>query len=93
MRFYGKLLSGFTTGLGRTAVLSTKLKAILHGVRTAKQCGFRKVIIESNNLEAVDMLNAVLEMHSNCNSIIRAMRDLLELGNSFWFIHGIWESN
>ncbi|XP_021603296.1 uncharacterized protein LOC110608387 [Manihot esculenta] len=79
--------------VGRACILSAELKAILYGVRVAKQCGFRKVIVESDNLEAIHMLNVVSEVHRNYNSIICAIRDLLESGDNFSFIHGTRESN
>lgn len=79
--------------VGRACILSAELKAIFYGVTVAKQCGFRKVIVKSDNLEAIHMLNVVSEVHSNYNSIICAIRDLLESGDSFLFIYGIRESN
>ncbi|MBA0815447.1 hypothetical protein Gohar_000217 [Gossypium harknessii] len=53
----GDWISGFSRSLGVATVLHSELWAILDGLNLAWDRGFRKIILESDSKEAIDIIN------------------------------------
>lgn len=89
----GTWLLGFTMQFGKSTILMAELKAIFHGIRLVKQRCFRRVVVENDNMEVVNMLNGLTLVHGCYSSIIQAIRGLIEQGDCFSFFYGARETN
>ena len=74
----GSWLIGFCKSLGLHSVIEAELYAILLGLKLGHQMGFRKILLYSDSLDAVNVL-----MRDSCHedhplrAVIREIRDLL----------------
>ncbi|KAK5777246.1 hypothetical protein PVK06_045213 [Gossypium arboreum] len=83
----GNWIVGFTRYLGNYEVIDSELWGILDGVQIALDCGFRKVIIRIDNIEAVNLIHEGVSGGSNSALVMRIVLLLKSL--SHWNLQHI----
>ncbi|XP_065859834.1 uncharacterized protein [Euphorbia lathyris] len=79
----GAWMSGFTHNLGLGSSFSTELWGILSGVKLARSLGIKRLSVESNNKEAINMISDKHAICLNSQNLIKAIK---RLGSSFEFL-------
>ncbi|MBA0550997.1 hypothetical protein Golob_021901 [Gossypium lobatum] len=83
----GDWIVGFTRYLGNCEVIDSELWGILHGLQIALDRSFQKVIIQTDNLEAVDLIHERVYECSNF-ALVRRILSFLKL-SSHWNLQHI----
>ncbi|KAK5770194.1 uncharacterized protein LOC108462408 [Gossypium arboreum] len=73
----GNWIVGFTRYLGNCEVIDSELWGILDGLQIALDCGYRKVIIRIDNLEAIKLIHGV--SNGSNSALVRRILLLLKL--------------
>ncbi|KAF7838057.1 putative ribonuclease H protein [Senna tora] len=74
--YLGNFLASFTKYLGDCSVLQAELYAIANGLEVAWSLGFRKVVIESDSLTAVNLLKTPVRSTHPCAAILFRIQTL-----------------
>ncbi|KAK8999406.1 hypothetical protein V6N11_070573 [Hibiscus sabdariffa] len=82
----GDWLLGFNKFIGFTQSLQSELWAILTGLRLARDNGYERLLIQSDNLEVITRLNATTAT-SDVNALVRA---IVRLRNADWIMRFQW---
>ncbi|MBA0731830.1 hypothetical protein Gogos_015953, partial [Gossypium gossypioides] len=69
----GNWIVGFTRYLDNCEVINSELWGILDGLQIALDCGYRKVIIRIDNLEAVNLIHEGVRNGSNFTLVRRIL--------------------
>ncbi|KAL4302008.1 hypothetical protein GQ457_10G005860 [Hibiscus cannabinus] len=80
----GNWILGFNKSIGVTQPLQSELWAIFTGLHIARDNGFDRLLIQSDNLEAIKRLNAST-VESDVNDIVRAIDRLKNAGCATMF--------
>ncbi|KAK3221065.1 hypothetical protein Dsin_015035 [Dipteronia sinensis] len=86
-------LSGFAMNKGVGSALEAEMWGIFEGMSIAWKTGYKKLVIETDSMSAVHLLNATLPQNHHLFSIAQACRNLMEEDWSCTICHGYRESN
>ncbi|XP_021286690.1 uncharacterized protein LOC110418322 [Herrania umbratica] len=73
----GKWIVGYNLNLGRCSSLSTDLWALFQGIKFTWDRGYRKVLVESDSVAAVECLRKAPSLLDSNIALIKSCRDLL----------------
>lgn len=65
---HGNFVKGFNCNISRRLPLATELKALLYGMKVARNLSLRKVIFESDSLVIVNMISSGFPLSPKFNS-------------------------
>lgn len=83
----GKWLGGFYGSLGITTNMKAELYAICQGLITAWDLGYRNVLVETDSLEAVHLIEEANSEHDAYGSLLADIRFLMQRNWSLNLIH------
>jgi len=91
---HGEWILGFSEHLGCCSAIKGELRAVLRGLKLAKEAKTRQLLIQLDSTAAVSMLTGHSLCHSECSGIIQQCKNLMGWGG--WevrIIHCFREAN
>lgn len=89
----GMWLTGFSSNIGPASPLLAELKALHKGLQIAWEHGFRRIVCESDSLDAVNLVqNAIIPSHQHAG-ILFSIKDRLALDWNVQVVHTLREGN
>lgn len=89
----GRFIFGFAGGLGSCSITQAELWAILNGSQKTKERGITKVIVESDSMAAVRLINmGCSSLHPSAN-LVFDIRKILDMEGHFSISHTYRETN
>ncbi|KAF2318593.1 hypothetical protein GH714_009221 [Hevea brasiliensis] len=89
----GRWIKGFKAVFEKTSVLGAELWSILEGMKLAKSLGLKDIIVESDNLIAVQILTRVLQPPGAVLSVVSAIQFILTPDWKVTFSHVLRDAN
>ncbi|KAF2289288.1 hypothetical protein GH714_034137 [Hevea brasiliensis] len=89
----GRWIKGFKVVFGKTLVLGAELWSILEGMKLAKSLGLKDIIVESDNLIAVQILTRVLQPPGAVLLVVSAIQFILTPDWKVTFSHVLRDAN
>ncbi|KAK3204387.1 hypothetical protein Dsin_018433 [Dipteronia sinensis] len=86
-------LGGFAMNKGVGSAIEAEMSGIFEGKSLAWKAGYKKLVIETDSMSAVHLLNATLPQNHHLFSIAQACRNFMEEDWSCLICHGYRESN
>ena len=74
-------------------MLEAELWGVLHGLRTAWDAGWRKVIMEFDSTSAVKLLKSNINKGHPLENSVRRIKDILNREWQLFIRHILWEGN
>lgn len=90
--YNGEMIKAFAEFYGQGNNNLAEAKAMLYGVKLCCNCGFSKVIVESDSMLIVNLVNQRMKPPWQLTQIIEQIREVTETGN-FLFVHIFREGN
>ncbi|XP_075091582.1 uncharacterized protein LOC142171777 [Nicotiana tabacum] len=91
-KYNGEMIKAFAEFYGQGNNNLAEAKAMLYGVKLCCNCGFSKVIVESDSMLIVNLVNQRIKPPWQLTQIIEQIREVTETGN-FLFVHIFREGN
>ncbi|MBA0830273.1 hypothetical protein Goarm_014816, partial [Gossypium armourianum] len=89
---HGDWLFGFCRNIGSCSAYEAELRGIVDGLTLVSQRGCRRVLVDSDNLSAINDTNRYNAVVRNC-SIIRSITDICRRAWEIHFCHVPREAN
>lgn len=89
----GEFRLAFTLYLGDCSVLDAELWAILYGIRLACARGFRQIMVESDSLLAINMLNNDCSQRHPCYGLVSQIQAFWSSNPDLQWVHVLHEAN
>ncbi|KAF7826521.1 putative reverse transcriptase [Senna tora] len=89
----GRFLTGFVHKLGDGTVLNAKLWSMLSALEVAWRAGFKKVVVESDWLTAMKLVNDFVQAMHPCSTIIFQIHHWVAFDWEIKFVHVHREEN
>lgn len=90
---WGVFLWGFASHIGSGSITEAELLAILVGAKLAVLKGFSRIIVESDSLVAVKLINKGCSLLHPAYNLVKDIVDALSLLEEFSVVHTLREGN
>ncbi|CAL1380070.1 unnamed protein product [Linum trigynum] len=88
----GRILKAFVGNIGEPSITRVELEGIVHGLRMARNEGYRRVVIQTDSQTVVELIEGAEERHPHFLAVQSALR-LLDRDWQVRLVHVFHEGN